>query len=471
MILLGIVISAEIFVPDALEGFANLPETTYWASFVAPRNDIGPHMEDSNYIRNPKFFSDYTDVSRIGVPYDYCRVLAPRSNPENYFMACAIAGTDGTSSVAFRTANFNDGFRTSGDDYMRDVNADGRSDYCRIIKNKGWKAMCTRSADAGFELKDVVDVDPPEPIQSLLTFFQGCVVWLRLIDDMEDRLENVSVQKHGSITLDMTPRKLTTKGLTFNGKNQYLRISDTNDLSLGYLVPLRTIRTWMVWVKFDDFPNNAKIFDFGNGKEDNVFLGILNKGDGIIDTGSTVPDHPSGAQKVREVTPKELMETTSANVDAWECSGLEVIPRKMKHATLATNPIRLKGGKATLIYEVWDKQSRKMRMKVNACIPNGRWTHLTVTTERNDAFRPNIMIYVNGAMLLKKESGFLPSASKMSTCYLGKSNWMNNVTTYENRDELFKGSMFDFRAYNTGVSEEFIKESIVWGKGKLENFH
>jgi hypothetical protein len=74
---------------------------------------------------------------------------------------------------------------------------------------------------------------------------------------------------------------------------------------------------------------------------------------------------------------------------------------------------------------------------------------------------------VNGEAAYNKPSGFLPSTSKMTNCYLGKSNWANNVSQYENRDELFKGSMFDFRAYQATVSKDLIQESYLWGKDKL----
>jgi hypothetical protein len=53
----------------------------------------------------------------------------------------------------------------------------------------------------------------------------------------------------------------------------------------------------------------------------------------------------------------------------------------------------------------------------------------------------------------------------MMNCYLGKSNWTG--TQYTNQDELFKGNLFDFRAYKTNVSPELIKASVAWGKQKL----
>jgi hypothetical protein len=108
-----------------------------------------------------------------------------------------------------------------------------------------------------------------------------------------------------------------------------------------------------------------------------------------------------------------------------------------------------------------------MRIKVNNSIPLNKWVHITVTATNNDAFRPNMAVYIDGKKVLEKESGFLPSTGSMTNCYLGKSNWSNGVSQYENRDELFKGRIFDFRAYKTSLSEQLIQESYDWGKGKL----
>jgi hypothetical protein len=275
--------------------------------------------------------------------------------------------------------------------------------------------------------------------------------------------------------IDETPGKDVTGGLSFNGSNQFVRLSDSGDMSLGAVVPLRAIRTVMVWAKFDAFTNNAKIFDFGNGKgKDNFFLGILGKGDPDADTGGVVRDNcgtdtlpagPSGAQPSDEMTPQRLMETTSANVNEYRCDGFEAMPRKLS----GSFPVVGKGGEyATLIYEVWDKEQRRMRMKVNAVIPVGKWVHICVTAMTEDAFRPNIGIYIDGELALERVSGFLPATSNMTNCYLGKSNWANSVSQYENRDELFKGNMFDFRMYKTKVSEGFIQDSYNWGKSLLD---
>jgi hypothetical protein len=108
-----------------------------------------------------------------------------------------------------------------------------------------------------------------------------------------------------------------------------------------------------------------------------------------------------------------------------------------------------------------------MRMKMNAGVKVGKWTHICVTTTTSDSFRPGLGIYIDGELALMKPDGFLPATGNMTNCYIGKSNWANSVSVYENRDELFKGRMFDFRMYNVKVSEEFIKDSYDWGKGLL----
>lgn len=487
ILVLGVLASTELFAPRFLtEGFQVKPKTGFFASFSSPRSDIGPTQEDASYIRDPRFFANYTDVTRSGVDYDFCRMIAPRDDPENLFFACGLSGTDGLDSAKFRTPGVNDGFRVSHDDYMRDINGDGRADYCRILKwNDGtYQAVCARATDVGFEEKEVVDSDPPtsenpvQNIQTILTFYQGCSVWFRFHSDMRDTLRTSVVSIAGKMTIDETPKKDQADGLTFNGIDQFLRLSDASDLTMGTEVPLRSLRTWMVWAYFDEFTNNAKIFDFGNGPgRDNVFLGIYGKGDeetqgkdlrpllcGGEDT--TIPQYPSGQQATLEMSPQRLMETTDANINEYKCVDFEIQPRRMSPSTVAA-ATKKPSGKATLLFEIWDKQARKMRIKVAKAIPLKKWVHICITTTNDDAFRPNYAVYVNNERVSLKENGFLPSTSSMTNCYIGKSNWSNSVSQYENRDELFKGRLFDFRAYRRSVSDTLIQDSFDWGKAIL----
>jgi hypothetical protein len=488
--ILGVLAVLEVYSPrTVLEGFASgpgqgqRPRNSFWGRFTAPRSDIDSAKEDLSLIRDPRYFADYADVTRLGVKYDFCRMVATKAEPENFFFACALNGTDKLDTTKFRTKGTADGFRISQDDYMRDINGDGRDDYCRIIKWKDgtYQPVCVRANDIGFETKEVIDPSPPEDISLLLRMYIDCVIWLRLFGDMKDVVENVKVQVAGALAIDETPKKEKTEGLELLGGNQFLRLSDSTDLSLGTIVPLRSIRCWMVWVYFEEFTNNAKIFDFGNGAgRDNVFLGIYGKGDEsaqeedlrpALCNGSefdTVPTCASGAQPVSELDPKDLMRTSDANVDEYTCVGFETMPRKLG-PSFATRPAKTrKTGKATLLFEVWDQQNRKMRLKLSNSIPRQKWVHICITATNNDGFRPNIALYLNGEKKLEKENGWLPSTSSMTNCYIGKSNWSNSVSKFENKDELFRGKLFDFRAYRASLSEGQIQESYDWGKEKLK---
>jgi len=465
--LLALVAFTEVFLPRAVtEGFSVLPRTSFWSSFAAPRSDVGPSDEDSRYIRDPRYFNNYADVSRLGVAYDFCRMVSKKES-DDLFFACALAGTENLESTSFRTASVKKGFRISKDDYMNDINNDGRADYCRILldRDSTYQPLCVRATDTGFDSRDVVDPNPPPEVAQLLSFYEGCELWLRFANSMEDSVAAVNVQTAGSMTIDEMPGGEI--GLTFNGA-QYLRIFDGDALTLGTGVPLRALRTWMVWVRFEEFTNNAKIFDFGNGAgKDNVFLGILGKGDfGLMQSNeSTVPTGPSGQQEVSETTPKNLMETTDANVNDFDCKAIQVFPRKLGPSVVSPDE-SVPSDKATLIYEVWDKTSRKMRITVNNVIPLKQWTHITITADSTDAFRPALNVYINGKLVYTKPDSCLPSTGLMTNCYLGRSNW-KTATQYSNKDELFKGSLFDFRAYSIPVNEDFVQQSHSWGMGKL----
>lgn len=487
IIILSLIIISEIFAPNlTTEAFANVPTTTFWSSFAAPRSDIDKYQENANFIRDPRYFNDYADVSRLGTAYDFCRMVAPSDDLTNLFFACALAGTENLTSTSFRTPGVKDGFRISYDDYMRDINGDGRADYCRILKwsDNTYQPVCSYAGDMGFDSKERIDSKPPDEIKTLLSFYESCVMWFRFKGDMLDTLGTSKASVAGDIRIDETPRTSKADGVRFNGVDQYLRLTDSTDFSIGTKVPLRSTKTWMCWVYFDAFTNNAKIFDFGNGAGmDNVFLGIVGMGDTnaqLSDANqaqpcqenqeSTVPKRPSGAQPVEEMSPQDLMTTTDANINEYTSLSyvtpqdyapapvLSLTPPEGAFTVVTT---------ATLIYEVWDKQDRKMSIKLPTVIPLQQWTHITITTKGTDPFRPDINIYINGNFTLQKKTGWLPATSKMNNCYLGKSNWADVTSTYDNKDQLFKGRLFDFRAYKKEVSAEMIKESVKWGKEKL----
>ena len=244
---------------------------------------------------------------------------------------------------------------------------------------------------------------------------------------------------------------------------------------------MRSLRAIMLWVYFDEFTNNTHILDFGNGAgRDNVVLGIVGKGDPNVFTSgdirppllygadSTVPTSPAGAQPVEETTPQEAMLDSKANVDEYTSEGFELDPRRLPPSRV-TDLVKysMPAEKATLLYEIWDQQQRKMRIVIPGLLPKKKWTHLCVTATGTDSFRPDIAIYMDGEQVFLEAAGWLPQASTTSNNYIGKSNWTNETSQYENKNELFKGSLFDVRGYKVPLSEKVIKDSIVWGKDKL----
>jgi len=463
-----------------MEGFTgnvvSVGDSEFWTRLVPRRGDIGPEQEQDGYRYDKHYFSGYVDVQRFGADTDYCRMVQKGSDIQSKFLACALGGTENLTSVGFRTISVKDGFRLSRDDYMRDIDGDGRADYCRILKEGDeFQPMCLLATESRFSKKDTIDTKPPADIVSLLNMYNGCVFWLRLRDDMIDYIQNLHVSKAGNIMVEEDPPKPpVTLGLPFNGTNQYLRIGDDSYLNFGNDIQLRNLRAIQLWVKFEEFTNNAHVFDFGNGAGiDNVWMGILHRGNITMDTsvGDSAPklSYDSGPQPEDTTTPQKLMETTGANVEEYTCQGFTVSPKPSKH----TVPNSVKANNNTLAttadmcYEIWDSQQRKMRIIVPSVFIKETWTHITITAEGSDAFRPNIVVYVNGEKRFVEESGWLPQNNTTEKNYIGKSNWTNVTSQYGNRDELFKGSIFDFRGYKVPLAPSLIKESYLWGKKLL----
>jgi hypothetical protein len=167
------------------------------------------------------------------------------------------------------------------------------------------------------------------------------------------------------------------------------------------------------------------------------------------------------------MSPQELLRTTGANINEFECSGFEEMPRRLQPSRIRDKVPSGPSKKASLLYEIWDNQQRKMRIVIPSILPKKAWTHVCITAKSDDAFRPDIGIYVNGELAYLEASGFLPQASSLSNCYLGRSNWASSTSQYENKDELFKGSLFDIRGYKVVLTDKVIQESVAWGKNFL----
>ena len=490
-ILLG-ALALELLAPNRMmEGFQSLsgsgsgsgsgssitPKTNFLTNMINRRGDVGIGLEIGGNMQDRRYFAGYADVQRYGVKNDFCRMVSAgdATDAKSLFFACALAGTTG-DSVGFRTQTVKDGFKISRDDYMRDIIRDGRDAYCRILLKDGvYQPLCRRALDLRFSDKDEPDTEPPEEIKTLADFYAGCEMWLRLRDDMVDYISRAVVQTAGGVKIDPTPNPTVTNGLYFNGVDQFVRFGDSDELSLGNRVKMRSVRAFSVWVKFDKFTNNAHIFDLGDGAGiNNVFLGILGKGDGEEEIRplskcpeTTIPAEPSGAQFCPEVRAQTLFETSAADVEHWECKNPTVLPKKL--GPIQTRPVAgaSGGSRATLLFEMWDQKLRKVQIKVNRAVPLGQWTHILITAKTMDAMRPDLSVVINGNVVFTQEQAYLPAAKVTSHNYLGKSNWANDFSDYELRDELFQGSIFDFRMYSKVVSESKGKRILQWGMGKL----
>ena len=484
-----------------LEGFTVGPgDNPFMVLHFPRRGDVSFGNDQADFLQDKRNVMGYADVQGLGVNHDFCRMIVPKGSDETAkFFACALAGTENMSSTMFKTQTVADGFKTSRDDYMRDVDKDGKTDYCAVVKmsSGNWEAQCYRALNTTFDTRQTIDTDPPKDIADILYFYEGILFWFRFIDDMKDYGENLSTYVAGNLsidetdvktlpsqlmngselrTTDMNERVQKTNGLQFNGSNQFLRLGDSPDMSFGRKITLTTMRAMCFWVKFDEFTNNAHIIDFGNGAgEDNVFVGIIGRGDPSIDCGSelrdssVLPDPPSGAQPVPSMTPMELMLSTSANVNDPPCE-TPVLPRNLpiiQPLQGSTDSSSTKAKTATLLYEVWNGKLRMQHIKVQKAIKIKKWTHVCITTSSGDGVRPELHIWINGKKVAEDKSAHLPQSSLTSNNYLGKSNWLSNSSQYENRPELFKGSLFDLRGYDQAVTEHKLKKTIKWGKLRL----
>jgi len=476
-----------------IEGFVNSEDSlapvrsNFWARLVPRRGDVGPELEIVGINRDKRFFLGYADVQRFGAKTDFCRMVKQSDDPKDLFFACALGGTDNTSSISYKSPTVKKGLRLSRDDYMNDSNGDGYDDYCRILKgDTGFEPLCNPGNDTGFDGEMVIDSNPPEDIKVLLTFYEGAMFWLRFYDDTFDYVQNLILRPGGGAKVDETvPNPLTTMGLTFNGVNQYLRIGDDRKLAIGNKVLPRSMRSISFWVKFNEFTNNAHIFDFGNGAGiDNVWCGIQGRGNLSLGSGEgdfltklckgigtgteTLPSAPSGQQPALELSPQKLMKTTCANVNDYECNDMAVSadppPRPETKETIKDE---FSNETADMIYEIWEDKVRKMRIKVPGAFTKKKWTHVVITTAKADSFRPDIIVYINGTMKFVQPSGWLPTAGKLKNNFIGRSNWADATSQFANKDELLNGALFDMRAYSIPMNQNVILNTVKWGSKKL----
>jgi len=501
--LIFLTLAIDIWNPAILrEGFiVDVGDNPFLTGYFPRRGDISFGTDEAGFVQDKRNVMGYADVQGLGVKHDFCRMITPTGGDESKkFFACALAGTENLASTKYRTPSVKDGFKTSRDDYMRDVNNDGKADYCAVVKiRSSWETQCYRALTTTFDTRTTFDPNPPEDIADIVEFYQGIMFWFRFIDDMKDYADNLTIFTTGGLemaeadvkvqpsqimmgnedrTTNLDERVQITKGLKFNGTDQYMRVGDSPDMAFGKKISLTMMRALSMWVYCDEFGNNVHFLDFGNGAgNDNVFVGILGRGDGTMDKGSeirkdackaidlnkVVPDFPSGAQFSPVMSPMELMLQTPPMG-----SQQEILPRNLKPVPPPQADKPTAGGQtATLLYEVWNGKLRMQHIKVQGAIKLKQWTHICITTATGDGVRPALQIWIDGEILAEDPNAHLPQTSFTSNNYFGKSNWFSASSQFENKPDMFKGSLFDVRGYNQSVTEEKLKKTIRWGKLRL----
>ena len=472
------------------EGFTDGVVPEFFGRYFPRRFDVvpGQEREEDGWIRNPRYFEGYVDVQRLGYKGDFCRVIEKDGAPESRILVCALAGQEGLDSMVYRTDSARAGMRFHRDDYFRDVNDDGREDYGRILKvapapNDRWAAMAVLAGETRFrQIADVPDNNPPTKIKDLLWFYEGAMVWYRWYDDMLDYAENTQINIAGEAKVDEEPRREKTEGLGLNRlpsadevevkppADQFMKIGENARLEFDSIVQIRELRAASVWAYFDEFTNNARIFDFGNGAgRDNVLLGIEGRGNTSAAFGTMSARPPANAKvcsarAAPEVSPQRYMETSDANVDDFECPGAEPVDSDYPEEDEVGEEL---APTANLLFEIWDTQQRKMRIRVLNAIPLKRWVHIAVTTTDGAALRPTWRVYIDGKMLYEEPDGHMPLKSYLTQNYIGRSNWEGDTSQYQDADERFRGAMFDFRLYRIPMSEGKIRRTVEWGRESL----
>jgi hypothetical protein len=492
----------EMFRSRSIEGFtsnivAAEDKSSFFGDYYPKRTDVvpGQTVEPAGWIRDLRYTEQYVDVQGIGLKNDFCRVIMRQDDPGSLIMACALAGTDGTSSASYSTRSRREGFKFSRDDYFTPVSSTTtkkRQDYCRIIKTSqapedAWAPMCAPATLPGFDKKEVQDNAAPPDIVTLLWFYDGLMAWYRFKDDLQDYAENTHLLLAGNITIEEDPTKTKTEGLQINAvpptlrdtpppAEQFIRIGENEALEFDTEFEIRELRSVAVWAKFDLFTNNARIFDFGNGAgHGNVLLGIEGKGNtikqkttGAVAAATAQPEENApvcNRTAPIEVSPQLYMKKTAANVEVYECPGPEPIDSAVNPADQAEEK-EVSVSQANLLFEIWDSEQRKMRIRIVDAIQEGKWHHIVLTTT-DTAFRPTWQVYIDGVKIFTQTDGHLPQTALTTKNYIGKSNWEQQPGQGDYKDERFRGSLFDMRFYRVPMSESKVMKTLEWGKALL----
>jgi hypothetical protein len=443
--LLAAYILSERVGPTMVEGFA-----------TPLRSDIGyaadGWAEPAPWIRDLRYKETFVDIQGLGTASDFCRAIYKKSDPESLRISCAMGRRDGMDTMEYNSRTKCRGFRFSRDDYWRKRKGckTNRADYCRILKDEvtGERIpMCAIAGPTGFKDKDECDSEPPTAILELLEAYEGILVWFRWRDDRIDYAENAAFTVFGRPVFPTLLNPTVSRGLQLNRWSaaaqaagdpapplqDYLRWGETGTLELHQAIPPRQIRAIAFWVWFDTLEKGTMILDCANQavhvrKQDKILLGVEGGGSLVAPV---------------KITTKAAQEVRSEVIQAIKPQTEPAIPP----------PALLTDAAGRYFFEVWDEESRLMRLEAPmSSARTGVWQHVAVTVTSSEDWWPTWTMWIDGIKAAEKVDGRLSPAMEIRENYIGRN---------------LRGCIQDFRMYNTQITMQKLEAMIQYSKGRL----
>ncbi|KAK6165156.1 hypothetical protein SNE40_023601 [Patella caerulea] len=109
-------------------------------------SDIPRRRYDVVELGHEEYFRGWADVQGVGAANDYCRVIG---RGKRKFLSCVLAGSTGQDHYYVSALGFQPGYSNTW--FMRDVDNDGRDDYCRCVgKPENSRMSCMKAGEHGF---------------------------------------------------------------------------------------------------------------------------------------------------------------------------------------------------------------------------------------------------------------------------------------------------------------------------------
>jgi hypothetical protein len=444
LVLIGYIIS-ETLGSKLREGFA-----------IPRRMDIGATYEgwtheETGYIRDIRYAETYTDVQKNGVAADFCRAVYKKGDPASLHIACALATREHMDTMEYKSSSIKDGFRFSRDDYWRDVNGDGRMDYCRILRDEdtgGFISTCAISTAERIGPREERDTEPPPVIRQLLESYEDCLVWFRFQDDTVDYAGNAVLEYHGRPEIPTLIHPLKTRGIQFNRYSpeapekvgpptDYFTWGERGNLHLDQDIAPSQIRAISFWIWLDSFTNTTRVMECSNPSsktvKDLVWIGVESTGRNLLPALPNTVDDPAlelradevyrlgqQVEPVRVPDRRQLLQNTNTNQSTW-------------------------------VFEIWDQEQPIMRLSAPHTARTGKWQHVAITTTDSTSWWPTWQIWIDGVKQAEKKDGRLIPALYLTQNKLG----------------LLSGCLQDFRIYKKPLTAAKLQSTITYARMKL----